>query len=118
MLAAYVAIVEVRAPVLRAALMAFAVVLGGAFYRHLDLLNSAALAALAILIARPLAIRDSSFQLSFVAIGCIAGLAIPWLAATAQPYARALRGWRDVTCDAGHEPRAAQFRLDVRATLR
>jgi competence protein ComEC len=117
-LAAYVAIVEVRAPVLRATLMACAVVLGGFFYRRLDLLNSAALACLAILIARPLAIRDSSFQLSFVAIGCIAGLAIPWLAATAQPYARALRGWRDVTRDAGHEPRAAQFRLDVRAALR
>jgi competence protein ComEC len=117
-LAAYVAIVEVRAPVLRATLMACAVVLGGLFYRRLDLLNSAALAALAILIARPLAIRDSSFQLSFVAIGCIAGLAIPWLAASVQPYTRALRGWRDATRDASHEPRAAQFRIDVRATLR
>ncbi len=117
-LLAYVAIVEVRAPVLRATLMACAVVLGGFFYRRLDLLNSAALAALAILVVRPLAIRDSSFQLSFIAIGCIAGLAIPWLAATIQPYALALRGWRDVTRDVGHEPRAAQFRLDVRATLR
>jgi competence protein ComEC len=118
LLAAYVAIVEVRAPVLRATLMACAVVLGGFFYRHLDLLNSAALAGLTILIAQPLAIRDSSFQLTFVAIGCIAGLAIPWLDATVQPYARALRGWRDITRDGGHAPRAAQFRLDVRATLR
>ncbi len=117
-LTAYIAVVEVRAPVLRATLMACAVVLGGFFYRRLDLINSAALAALAILIASPLAIRDSSFQLSFVAIGCIAGLAIPWIDATVQPYARALRGWRDITRDAGHEPRAAQFRLDVRATLR
>jgi competence protein ComEC len=114
----YVAIVEVRAPVLRATLMACAVVLGGFFYRRLDLLNSAALAALAILIARPLAVRDPSFRLSFIAIGCIAGLAMPWLTATIQPYALALRGWRDVTRDGGHEPRAAQFRLDVRATLR
>lgn len=118
LLAAYVAIVEVRAPVLRATLMACAVVLGGFFYRQLDLLNSAALAALALLVARPLVIRDSSFQLTFVAIGCITGLALPWLAATVQPYARALRGWRDITRDAGHAPRAAQFRLDVRATLR
>ena len=43
-LAAYIAVVEVRAPVLRATLMACAVVLGGAFYRRLDLVNSAALA--------------------------------------------------------------------------
>jgi competence protein ComEC len=112
---AYVAVVEQRAPVLRATLMATVVVLGGFFFRRLDLLNSAALAALVLLVARPLALRDSSFQLTFVAIGCIAGLALPWLEKTVQPYARALRGWRDVTRDASHESRAIQFRIDVRS---
>src|SRR5208282_4438600 len=63
--------------VLRAALMTAAVVIGGLFFRRLDLLNSAGLAALILLIARPLAVRDSSFQLTFLAIGCIAGLAAP-----------------------------------------
>ncbi len=118
LLAAYVAVVEQRPPVLRAALMTAAVVLGGFFYRRLDLLNSAAMAALLLLVARPLALRDSSFQLTFVAIGCIAGLALPWLARTVQPYVRALRGWRDVTRDVAHEPRAIQFRIDLRATAR
>ncbi len=118
LLFAYVAVVEQRPPVLRAALMATAVVTGSFFYRRLDLLNSAALAAMALLLARPLALRDSSFQLTFVAIGCIAGLALPWLAATVQPYVKALRGWRDVTRDAAHKPRVAQFRLDLRATAR
>jgi competence protein ComEC len=115
MLSAYVAVVEWRAPVLRAAMMAAIVVLGGFFYRRLELLNSAAVAALILLAARPLALRDSSFQLTFVAIGCIAGLALPWLEQTVQPYVRALRGWRDVTRDATHEPRAAQFRIDLRS---
>ena len=115
LLFSYVAVVERRAPVLRAALMAAIVVLGGFFFRRLDLLNSAAVAALALLVARPLALRDSSFQLTFVAIGCIAGLALPWLEKTVQPFARALRGWRDVTRDAAHEPRAAQFRIDIRS---
>ena len=118
LLFAYVAVVEQRPPVLRAALMAAAVVTGGFFYRQLDLLNSAALAGMALLLARPLAVRDSSFQLTFVAIGCIAGLALPWLASTVQPYVAALRGWRDVTRDAAHEPRVTQFRLDLRATTR
>jgi len=112
---AYVAVVEQRLPVLRAATMAAIVVLGRVFFRRLELLNSAALAALLLLVAKPLALGDSSFQLSFVAIGCIAGLAVPWLEKTAEPYARALRGWRDVTRDATHEPRAAQFRIDLRA---
>ena len=115
MLSAYVAVVEQRAPVLRAAMMAAIVVLGGFFFRRLELLNSAAMAALILLAARPLALRDSSFQLTFVAIGCIAGLALPWLEKTVQPYVRALQGWRDVTRDAAHEPRATQFRIDLRS---
>jgi competence protein ComEC len=114
LLFAYVAVIEQRPPVLRAALMAAIVVLGGFFYRRLDVLNSAAIAALVLLVARPLTVRDSSFQLTFLAIGCIAGLAAPWLDRHVQPYARALRGWRDVTRDAAHEPRAAQFRIDLR----
>jgi competence protein ComEC len=118
LLAAYVAVVEQRPPVLRAALMAAAVVVGAIFYRRLDLLNSAAVAALVLLIARPLTIRDPSFQLTFVAIGCIAGLALPWLAVSVQPYAKALRGWRDVTRDVAHKPHAAQFRIDLRTTVR
>src|SRR6266852_2997705 len=115
MLGVYVAVVEQRAPVLRAAVMAAMVVHGGFFFRRLELLNSAALAALILLVAKPLALRDSSFQLTFVAIGCIAGLAFPWLEKTVQPYERALRGWRDVTRDAAHEPRAIQFRIDLRS---
>src|SRR5712664_2216846 len=115
MLSAYVAVVEQRAPVLRAAMMAAIVVLGEFFYRRLELLNSAAVAALILLAAKPLALRDSSFQLTFVAIGCIAGLALPWLEKTVQPYVGALRGCQDVTRDAAHELRAIQFRIDLRS---
>ena len=115
LLFSYVSVVEERPPVLRAAIMTAIVLLGGFFFRRLELLNSAAIAALILLIAKPLALRDSSFQLTFVAIGCIAGLAVPWLEKTVQPYVRALRGWRDVTRDAAHEPRATQFRIDLRS---
>ncbi len=115
LLSAYVAVVEQRAPVLRAGMMAAIVVIGGFFYRRLELLNSAAVAALILLTANPLALLDSSFQLTFVAIGCIAGLALPWLEKTVQAYVRALRGWRDVTRDGSHEPRVIQFRIDLRS---
>ena len=115
---AYLSVVEDRPPVLRAALMAGIVLLGRLFFRRLDLLNSAAIAALVLLVAKPLAIGDSSFQLTFLAIGSIAGLALPWLEKTVQPYAKALRGWRDLPRDASHEAAAAQFRIDLRATAR
>jgi competence protein ComEC len=118
LLSAYVAVVEQRPPVMRAALMTALVLIGSFFFRRLDLLNSAALAALLLLVAKPLALRDSSFQLTFLAIGCIAGIAAPWLDRALQPYVRALRGWRDVTRDASQEPRAAQFRIDLRSLAR
>jgi competence protein ComEC len=92
LLMAYVTTVEQRTSVLRAALMAGIVVVGGFFFRRLEILNSAAIAALLLLVARPSALGDSSFQLSFLAIGCIGGLALPWMERTVQPYVRALRG--------------------------
>jgi competence protein ComEC len=115
LLLSYVSIVEQRPPVLRAALMAGIVVFGRMLFRQLDLLNSAALAALLILLAQPLEIFDPSFHFSFLAMGCIGGIAAPWLAHTVEPYARALRGWRDVTRDGSHPPRQAQLRIDLRS---
>jgi|HubBroStandDraft_6_1064221.scaffolds.fasta_scaffold28529_3 competence protein ComEC len=85
---AYVAVVEQRPPVIRAALMTAIVVIGGLFFRRLELLNSAGTAALILLVAKPAAVRDSSFQLTFLTIGCIAGLAAPWLEKTVQPYVK------------------------------
>ena len=114
-LLAYVAMVEQRPPVMRAALMTAIVVLGSVFYRRLDLLNSAGIAAVILLVASPGELVDTSFQLTFVAICCIAGIAAPCLERRVLPYARALRAWRDVTRDAAHEPRAAQFRIDLRS---
>jgi competence protein ComEC len=113
-LCSYVALIEQRPPVLRATLMALIVLAGMAFFRRLDLVNSAAVAGLVLLIARPLELRDSSFQLSFLAIGCIAGIAVPYLERSVEPYARAIRSWHDVARDASHSPRAAEFRIDLR----
>jgi competence protein ComEC len=118
LLMAYVAIVEQRTPVLRAALMAGIVVVGGFFFRRLEISNSAAIAALLLLVARPSVLGDSSFQLSFLAIGCIGGLALPWLTGTVEPYVRALRGWRDTTKDVPYEPRPTQLRIDLRLLAR
>ena len=99
---AYVMVVEQRASVLRAGLMAGIVILGSFFYRRLDLLNSAAIAALVLLVANPQFVSDTGFQLSFWAIGTIAGLALPLIEQRLQPFMRALEAWRDVTRDASH----------------
>lgn len=113
----YLAVVEQRPPVLRAALMTFIVIAAVFFFRRVELLNSVALAGLTLLVASPRLLGDSSFQLSFLAMFCIAGLAAPWIAENLEPYARGLRGWRDITRDASHPPRVVQFRIDLRSVV-
>ena len=114
-LAAYVGVVEDRPPIVRAALMAAAYLLGRLLFRRTHLLNAIGLAAMAILLFRPSELTDASFLLSFLAALLIGGIAAPWLENTTQPYLRALDHLGDVSRDAGHPPRIAQFRLDARA---
>ncbi len=117
-LGAYLAVVEDRPPILRAGVMAAAVLGARLLYRRAELANTVSIAALGILSFRPSALADSSFQLSFTAAGTIAALAAPWVERTSEPYRRALRHLTDVTRDPSHSARAAQFRLDVRGVAR
>ena len=114
-LAAYVAIVQDRPPILRAALMAALYLCARPLFRHIDLLNTVSLAALVILIWKPSSLVDSSFQLSFLAAGVIAGLALPWIERSSTPYRAGLRHLGDVTRDGAHPPKVAQFRIEMRA---
>src|SRR5258708_39066418 len=88
---------------------------GGCLYRGVEILNSGGVAALVLLVAKPSSAFDTSFQLSFLAIGCIAGVAVPWMERHVQPYVGALHGWRDVTRDGAFSARQVQFRLGLRA---
>jgi competence protein ComEC len=117
-LAAYVGVVQDRPPILRAALMAALYLCARPFFRRVELLNTVALAALVILAWSPSSLADSSFQLSFLAAGVIAGLALPWMERTSEPYRAGLRHLGDVTRDGAHPPKIAQFRIEMRAAAR
>jgi competence protein ComEC len=114
-LAGYVGMVQDRPPILRAALMAGLYLIARPFVRRIDLLNTVALAALVLLVWRPSSLIDSSFDLSFLAAGVIAGLALPWMARSSAPYRAGLSYLSDVTRDSAHPPRIAQFRIEMRA---
>jgi len=117
-LASYVGIVQDRPPILRATLMAALYLCARPLFRRVDLLNTVALAALVILIWKPSSLLDSSFQLSFVAAGVIAGLAVPWMERSSAPYRAGLSHLGDVTRDGAYAPEIAQFRIELRATAR
>ena len=113
-LGGYVGVVQDRPPILRAALMAGLYLCSRPLFRRVDLLNTVALAALVILLWKPSSLGDSTFQLSFLAAGVIAALALPWMDRTSALYRGGLAHLGDVTRDAMHPPKVAQFRIDLR----
>ncbi|MGH9355200.1 MAG: ComEC/Rec2 family competence protein [Terriglobia bacterium] len=114
-LAIYSGLVEERAATLRASLMIAAYLVARLLDRRQPALNAVGIAALILLLRRPAWLLDSGFQLSFAAALLIAGLAVPMLDRLTEPYRRGLTHLRDVNWDTSFEPRAAQFRLDVRS---
>ncbi|HVB87904.1 MAG TPA: ComEC/Rec2 family competence protein [Candidatus Dormibacteraeota bacterium] len=114
-LAAYVGLVQDRPPILRAALMAALYLCARPLFRRIDLLNIVSLAALVLLMWKPDEVADSSFQLSFLAAGVIAALALPWMERSTAPYRAGLRHLGDVTRDGAHPPKVVQFRIEMRA---
>ena len=116
LLFAYVAVVEQRPPVMRAALMTAIVVIGGFFFGGW-IAEFRWNGGLLLLVAKPLAVRDRAFNLHLWRLA-VSRACCAVAGENVQPYVAALRGWRDVTRDATHEPKAAQFRIDLRAMAR
>jgi ComEC/Rec2-related protein len=117
-LAAYVGMAQDRPPILRAALMVALYLCARPFFRRVELLNTIALAALMIPFWKPSLLMDSSFELSFLAAGVIAALALPWMDRTSAPYREGLAHLGDVTRDIVHSPKVIQFRIEMRAGSR
>lgn len=111
----YALLVEQRAPTLRAALMISIYLIARLLYREHASLNAIGFAALVLLLYRPAWLLESGFELSFAAALLIAGLAVPILVRTTEPYRRALRRIGEIGRDISFNPHQAQFRLDVRA---
>lgn len=114
-LAAFTGLVQDRPPILRAAMMAALYLCARPLFRRVEFVNTVALAALALLLWKPASLTASSFQLSFLAAGVIAGLAIPWMDRTSAPYRAGLAHLADVTHDGAHLPKIARFRIEMRA---
>jgi competence protein ComEC len=110
----YTLLVEQRAATLRATLMIFAYILARFLYRQRSALNAIGIAGLILLVQRPAWLFETGFQLSFSAALLIAGLALPVLERTTEPYRRGLHELADANRDLRLSPRVAQFRLDLR----
>ena len=112
--AGYAWIADAGAPIVRAALMLALFLATRLAYRDRSLPNAIGAAALALLAFDPGSLFEASFQLTFLSVLAIGGVALPLIQTTVAPYARALRDLHLIARDSSFSPRVAQFRLDLR----
>lgn len=110
----YAYIADLGAPILRAVFMLTVYLGARLLYRDRAALNAVGTAALVLLALDPRSLFDTSFQLTFGAVLAIAGVGVPLLERTTQPYRRALHNLDESGIDISLPPRVAQFRLDLR----
>jgi competence protein ComEC len=113
----YAYVAGMGVPIMRAVLMLSVFLLGRLFYRERQSLNATGLAALVVLLISPTALFEAGFQLTFLALLAIAGIAVPLLQRTSAPYRRALLHLNSTAYDLSLEPRLAQLRLDFRLVI-
>jgi len=111
---AYALLTGFGVPVQRALLMTAVFLLARLLSRDRNVLNALGAAALAVLVWSPHAIFEASFQMTFLAILAIAGIAVPLGERSFLPYARAARRLRDRWRDAALPPRLTQLRVMLR----
>lgn len=102
------------APVQRALFMTAIFLVARLLSRKGGVLNALGAAALAELVWAPSSLFEASFQMTFLAIVAIAGIAVPMGEQTFLPYARARRRLGELWLDPVLEPRVAQFRVMLR----
>src|SRR5216684_1146854 len=110
----YALVSGMSAPVVRAAGGFSLYLIARFFFRRGRVMNLLAAIALVYLVWDPGQVFDASFQLSFLCVAAIGALAAPLLDATSAPLARSLRGIASVDADPHMEPRASQFRVEIR----
>ena len=102
------------APVQRALLMSAVFLIARLLARERNVLNSLGAAVLGVLVLSPESLFASGFQMTFLAILAIAGIAIPLGEWTFLPYARAAKNIDALWIDLAIHPRLAQFRIMLR----
>jgi competence protein ComEC len=111
---AYALLTGFGAPVQRALFMTAVFLLARLLSRERNVLNALGAAALGVLIWSPAALFEASFQMTFLAIVAIGGIAIPLGERSFLPYARAATHLWDKWEDFGMPPPVAQFRVMLR----
>jgi competence protein ComEC len=110
----YALVSGATAPVLRAAAGFTLVLIARFFFRRPRVLNLLAAVAIGVLLWDPGQWVEASFQLSFLSVAAIGGLAAPAIEAWVTPLQHAIKRLPVVTDDVRLEPSQAQLRVELR----
>lgn len=110
----YAFLADLGPPIVRATITLSIYLITRLLFRDRAGLNALGIAALGILVAAPRTLFEASFQLTFLSVIAVAGIAVPILQRTLYPYQRALQNIDSPAYDFSLPTRAAQFRSDLR----
>jgi competence protein ComEC len=110
----YVFLADLGSPIVRATVTLNIYLLTRLLFRERAALNGLGIAALGILLMNPRTLFEASFQLTFVSIIAMAGIAVPILRQTLYPFRNAVANFDSPAFDFSLPTRAAQFRSDLR----
>ncbi len=115
---AYALFTGFATPVQRSLWMVILYLIGRLIYRQRNALNAIGFAALCMMAISPRLLLQPGFQMTLLAVISIAGVGVPLLERSIQPYLQAAKDLRQVAIDAKLEPRIAAFRVDMRFVAR
>ena len=110
----YAFVADLGSPIVRATITLNIYLLTRLLFRDRAGLNALGIAALGILLVNPRTLFEASFQLTFLSVIAVAGIAVPILRRTIYPLQNGLRNLDSPEYDYSLPTRAAQFRVEMR----
>ncbi len=111
---AYAFVADLGSPIVRATITLNIYLLSRLLFRDRAGLNALGIAALGMFVVNPRTLFEASFQLTFISVAAVAGIAVPILRRTLYPLQSALRNLDSSEYDFSLPSRAAEFRVEMR----
>lgn len=110
----YAFIADLGSPIVRATITLSIYLVTRLLFRDRAALNALGIAGLGILLVNPRTLLEASFQLTFLSVIAVAGIAVPILRRTIYPMQSGLRNIDSPESDFSAPTRAAEFRVELR----
>ncbi len=114
----YAFIADLGSPIVRATITLNIYLITRLLFRDRAALNALGIAALGILLVNPRTLFEASFQLTFLSVIAVAGIAVPILRRTIYPMRSGLKNIDSPEYDFSAPTRAAEFRVELHLVRR